>query len=144
MRGSPPDWTAPDSAFLPLSFERPEPFNQIPEGESPWDPIQGRQANHLAPAEWRLLAWLEREGLAYDTYSDAQLDDGTLDLAWSNLVQYDSESRLLGVQSRLRLTLRPGSDVFLVLERGWLRDEQGRYPPAYHRGSAKLQYTFRL
>jgi hypothetical protein len=66
------------------------------------------------------------------------------DLAWSNLVQYDSESRLLGVQSRLRLTLRPGSDVFLVLERGWLRDEQGRYPPAYHRGSAKLQYTFRL
>jgi hypothetical protein len=78
---APPDWVAPDSAYLPLSFERPEPFNVIPEGERPTDPIRGRQPNHLAPAEWRLLAWLEREGFAYDVYSDAQLDDGTLDLA---------------------------------------------------------------
>ena len=77
----PPEWVAPDSAFLPLSFERPEPFNAVPEGASPTDPIAGRQASHLAPAEWRLLAWLEREGFAYDVYSDAQLDDGTLPLS---------------------------------------------------------------
>ncbi len=79
--GLPPEWVAPDSAYLPLSFERPEPFNMVPEGAQPGDPIEGRQANHLAPAEWRLLAWLEREGFTYDVYADAQLDDGTLDLA---------------------------------------------------------------
>lgn len=32
-------------------------------------------------SSWRLLAWLEREGSDYDLYADAQLDDGTLDLA---------------------------------------------------------------
>ena len=35
----------------------------------------------MAPAEWRLLAWLEREGFAYDLFADQQLHDGTLDLA---------------------------------------------------------------
>lgn len=78
---APPDWQAPDEAFLPLSFQRPEPFNSVPRDAEPTDPIAGRQPNHLAPAEWRLLAWLEREGFGYDVYSDAQLDDGTLDLA---------------------------------------------------------------
>jgi N,N-dimethylformamidase len=78
---APPEWVAPDSAYLPLSFERPEPFNVIPQGARPTDPIAGRQGNHLAPAEWRLLAWLEREGFSHDVYADAQLDDGTLDLA---------------------------------------------------------------
>jgi hypothetical protein len=77
---APPDWEAPDEAFLPLSFERPEPFNSVPRGARAADSIAGRQPNHLAPAEWRLLSWLERQGLAYDVYSDAQLDDGTLDL----------------------------------------------------------------
>ena len=37
-------------------------------------------ASSHAPAEWRLLAWLEREGFAYDLYADQQLHDGTLDL----------------------------------------------------------------
>ena len=44
------------------------------------DPIEGRQACHLAPAEWRLLGWLEREGFAYDLYAETQLHDGALDL----------------------------------------------------------------
>jgi hypothetical protein len=74
------EWHNPDGSYPPLSFQRPEPFNSVPEGASPDDPIKGRQANHLAPAEWRLLAWLERNGFAYDTYSDMQLSDGTLSL----------------------------------------------------------------
>src|SRR5262249_38515130 len=44
------------------------------------DPIEGRQQCHLAPAEWRLLGWLEREGFAYDLYADHQLHNGLLDL----------------------------------------------------------------
>ena len=44
------------------------------------DPIEGRTACHLAPAEWRLLGWLEREGFTYDYYAETQLHDGTLEL----------------------------------------------------------------
>ncbi len=66
------------------------------------------------------------------------------DLAWSNLVQYDSESRVLGFQSRFRWTLRPGNDLFLVASRGWVRRLDGDYIPSFDAGSAKLQYTFRF
>lgn len=67
--------------YPPLSFDRPEPFNHIDFAEKVTDPIEGRQACHLAPAEWRLLGWLEREGFQYDYYAETQLDDGTLDLS---------------------------------------------------------------
>jgi hypothetical protein len=68
-------------AYAPLSFDRPEPFNDIRFEEKITDPIEGRQACHLAPAEWRLYGWLEREGFAYDLYAEPQLNDGTLDLS---------------------------------------------------------------
>lgn len=71
---------APDSDYEPLSFMRPEPLNQIGPAEQPTDPIRGRQPCHLAGAEWRLLAWLEREELAYDLYAEAHLHDGELEL----------------------------------------------------------------
>ncbi len=68
----------------------------------------------------------------------------TPDLAWSTLVQYDSDSRILGGQSRLRWRIRPGSDLFVVWNRGWLRDEAGSYRRYLDRGSAKIQHTFRF
>ena len=42
--------------------------------------MRGRLSSSMAPAEWRLLAWLEREGFDYEVYSDQQLHDGTLPL----------------------------------------------------------------
>ena len=66
------------------------------------------------------------------------------DVTSSNLVQYDSVSRILGVQSRFRWILRPGNDLFLVVSRGWFRRYDGDYLPSFDRGSAKLQYTFRF
>jgi len=65
-------------------------------------------------------------------------------VTWSNLVQYDSESRLLGFQSRFRWIVRPGNDLFLVVGRGWFRRDAGDYVPSFDKASAKLQYTFRL
>jgi hypothetical protein len=66
-------------------------------------------------------------------------------VSWANLVQYDSESRLLGAQSRFRWIIRPGNDLYLVLNRGWdRRESDNRYIPSFDKGSAKLQYTFRL
>jgi len=73
------EWKSAD-VFDPLSFDRPEPYNHVPEDVECMDPIEGRQACHLAPAEWRLLGWLEREGFGYDFYSDSQLHDSVLDL----------------------------------------------------------------
>ena len=66
--------------YDPLSFDRPEPINHVPEQVLVTDPIAGRAACHVAPAEWRLLGWLEREGFAYDLYAETQLHSGLLDL----------------------------------------------------------------
>lgn len=66
--------------YDPLSFDRPEPINVIAADEQPTDPIQGRAACHLAPAEWRLLAWMEREGISYDFYGETHFHEGQVDL----------------------------------------------------------------
>ena len=66
--------------YLPLSFDRPEPINHVPENVRVTDQIEGRTACHVAPTEWRILAWLEREGFDYDVYSETQLHFGGLDL----------------------------------------------------------------
>src|SRR5262249_4656835 len=73
------EWKS-NNEFAPLSFDRPEPPNFVPEHVRCIDPIEGRQACHLAPAEWRFLGWLQREGFAYDLYSEYHLHDGTLNL----------------------------------------------------------------
>jgi hypothetical protein len=65
-------------------------------------------------------------------------------LGWSSLVQYDSDSLELGLQSRLRFRIRPGSDLFVVFNRGWLHEEDGSYRRYFDRGSAKIQHTFRF
>lgn len=66
--------------YPPLSFDRPELINHVPEHVQASDPIEGRAACHVAPTEWRLLAWLEREKLPYDLYAETQLHAGQLDL----------------------------------------------------------------
>ena len=79
-------YTDPDHIFYdredydPLSFDRPEPINHVDFGEKITDPIESRVACHLAPAEWRLLGWLEREGFPYDLYAETQLHFGDLKL----------------------------------------------------------------
>ncbi len=80
------EWSYPDSDFLPLSFQRPEPVNNAARDEEATDSIKGRLQSSMAPGEWRLLAWLERESFDYDLYSDYQLHDGTLDLDAYNVL----------------------------------------------------------
>ncbi len=58
--------------YAPLSFDRPEPICHIPEGEEIMNPVEGRAACHIAPAEWRFFGWLEREGFDYDLYAETQ------------------------------------------------------------------------
>ncbi len=63
-----------------LSLDRPEPMNHVPLEAQAWEPIRGRNACHLAPAQWRLLAWLQRQGVPYDTWAETQLHAGELPL----------------------------------------------------------------
>lgn len=79
-RGSFNVWQFADDEYAPLSFERPELANHIPEDEEVTDPVEGRMEGGKMPGEWRLLGWLEREGYAYDIYSEHQLHTGALDL----------------------------------------------------------------
>jgi hypothetical protein len=67
-------------------------------------------------------------------------------LAFSNLLQYDNRSRNLGWQGRVRWTLRPGDDIFFVVNQGWIREpgEELRFRPGDRKLSAKVQYAFRL
>jgi hypothetical protein len=66
--------------YEPLSFDRPNPANVVPENETITHLIEGRMACAMAPAEWRTLGWMEREGFHYDLYSDYQLHSGELPL----------------------------------------------------------------
>ncbi|MFO1020645.1 MAG: carboxypeptidase-like regulatory domain-containing protein [Planctomycetales bacterium] len=81
-----PRYSGPDAntysswTYDPLSFDRPEIINHVPETDQVTDPIEGRTACHLAPAEWRLLGWLEREGIPHDVYAETQLQSGVLKL----------------------------------------------------------------
>jgi hypothetical protein len=73
-------WGFADEEYAPLSFERPEPASVVPEDEEVTDPVEGRMHGGQAPGEWRLLGWLEREGYAYDFYSEHHLHTGVIDL----------------------------------------------------------------
>jgi hypothetical protein len=47
----------------------------------------------------------------------------TPDLTWTTLAQYDNLSDNLGCFSRIRWTVRPGNDVFLVVNQGFAFDD---------------------
>jgi len=69
----------------------------------------------------------------------------TPDLVLSANVQYDTESRDLGVNTRLRWTIQPGSDLFFVWNRGWKEtgDARASLPPVAEEVVLKLRWTFR-
>jgi hypothetical protein len=67
-------------------------------------------------------------------------------LTFYNLAQFDNESKNLGWQSRVRWILRPGNEVFIVFNQGWLQDERGglHFRSTDTRLAGKMQYTYRF
>jgi hypothetical protein len=67
-------------------------------------------------------------------------------LSFSSLTQYDNRSRNLGWQTRVRWTPRPGNDLFLAFNQGWIREETQnlRFASQDSKVSAKFQYSFRF
>jgi hypothetical protein len=66
--------------YDPLSMDRPEPVNRIDRDTQLTDVMWRIGEEHVAPATWRLVGWLEREGIRHDVWAETQLHDGQLDL----------------------------------------------------------------
>ena len=61
-----------------------------------------------------------------------------------NNIQYDSVSDVLGWQVRLRWTVSPGNDLFVIYTQNWLDDPiMNRFETQDRRGAAKFVYTYR-
>ncbi|WP_419195400.1 carbohydrate binding family 9 domain-containing protein [Engelhardtia mirabilis] len=67
----------------------------------------------------------------------------TPQLAWSIFAQYDNGSRLVGLNSRLRWIIEPGSEAFFVLNQDW-EATGGDYAPRDSAIAGKLGWTFRF
>ena len=62
----------------------------------------------------------------------------------ANFVQYDTDSRNIGLQSRLRWILKPGNEFFVVLNHSWQENALDRFESAQTRFRIKLNYAFRF
>jgi hypothetical protein len=71
-------WNRGADDYDPLSFDRPEPVNRVGEAEEITTPMWQIGTEHVAPTTWRLVGWLEREGIAADLFAENQLDSGVL------------------------------------------------------------------
>jgi hypothetical protein len=71
----------------------------------------------------------------------------TPNLVLSSFVQYDTESQNVGTNTRLRWTIKPGNDLFLLWNRGWQRvildPDSTSIVPLSDVVALKLRWTFR-
>jgi hypothetical protein len=66
-------------------------------------------------------------------------------IALVNNIQYDSQSAVLGWQSRFRWILTPGNDLYLVYTHNWLDDPTlDRFATVDRRAASKILYTYRF
>ena len=65
----------------------------------------------------------------------------------SSFIQYDTESQNVGTNTRLRWTIKPGNDLFIVWNRGWQRlvlsPQETSIVPQSVLIAVKLRWTFR-
>jgi hypothetical protein len=66
-------------------------------------------------------------------------------VAWVNNIQYDTQSRVVGWQSRFRWIVRPGNDLYVVYTHNWLDDPlRSRVYTLDRRAASKVLYTHRF
>jgi hypothetical protein len=64
-------------------------------------------------------------------------------LSWKNIIQYDNFSDVLGIFSRLHWIIEEGNDLYIVLQRNWVKEEDELLPYNW-RFDIKMNYTLRL
>jgi hypothetical protein len=67
----------------------------------------------------------------------------TPNVSWNTVVQYDNVSEVVGVNSRLKWTVRPGSHIFLVFNYGF-DVEDGTFRSVGSEITSKVVWTFRF
>lgn len=92
------------------------------------------------------------------SYNDIDLEEGDFETAvgsvglrvtpntqvsWDSLVQYDNVSDKLGLNSRIRYIVKPGSDIYLVVNQGF-DVEDGNFQKFSSEFVAKVGWTFRF
>jgi hypothetical protein len=66
-------------------------------------------------------------------------------IALVNNIQYDSQSAVVGWQSRLRWILTPGNDLYVVYTHNWLEEPGGsRFSTLNRSLASKVLYTYRF
>jgi hypothetical protein len=65
-------------------------------------------------------------------------------LEFSSLTQYDTESRELGSNNRLRWTFSPYGDLFVVYNHNMIRTDDPRWAFESNQLPVKIQYTWRF
>ena len=65
-------------------------------------------------------------------------------VAFTASLQYDDLSEVAGLYGRLRWTVRPGSDLYVVYTQNWLQDPLDRFRSLSRQTAAKLAYTARF
>jgi len=105
-----------------------------------------KKSRHLTAAFSLERNWVRLEQGRFNTsLVTCRLDYSfTPFVALANFVQYDTESRNIGLQSRLRWILTPGTEFFVVLNHAWQENRFDRFEAAQTRFRVKLNYTFRF
>ncbi len=105
-----------------------------------------RKNRHLTAAVSLEQNWLRLKQGDFDTSLVAcRLDYSfTPFITLANFVQYDTESRNIGLQSRLRWIFAPGNEFFVVLNHAWQENQFDRFESAQTRFRVKVNYTFRF
>ncbi|MGD0017209.1 MAG: DUF5916 domain-containing protein [Verrucomicrobiia bacterium] len=116
----------------------------------------GTERDYKATLDWRPSRYVTA-GLAYEL-DEIRLREGsfnvrivsaklnlsfTPDLSWNTIVQYDNVSSEAGLNSRVRWTYHPGSDLFLVANQGW-NFNQWRFQQLTSELVLKVGATFRF
>ena len=66
-------------------------------------------------------------------------------IAWVNNFQFDTQSSVLGWQSRFRWIMKPGNDLYVVYTHNWLDDPLlSRFATLDKRIASKVLYTHRF
>ena len=67
----------------------------------------------------------------------------TTQLSFNSLTQYDNLSKRMGLNNRIRYIIQPGSDLYLVFNKGFDREE-GRFKSFRTESITKLGWTFQF
>ncbi|MDJ0765451.1 MAG: hypothetical protein QNJ97_20895 [Myxococcota bacterium] len=115
--------------------------------ELKWNPVA---LISLAFSGERNIASLPQGSFIEDAYRTMLGLNISPDLTLSSIVQYETEDKALGTQTRLRWTIMPSSNLYIIYNHNWadyygsLSQHQGDWKRGAYETKIKLDYTFQF